>query len=336
MKHELNKDMYFCSRYKNNRKADMKNIVIVHDSENIIEESEVISDVLESSEVHIIDCVGIQDAIKEIEKKGVSLILLDCGKDIDNGIQNCQKLKSNKISAEIPVILMASIDNTENTLKAFKAGAVDFISKPFSAPVLKARVRTHIELQQARDKYVELNELLKYEIELRKDVEKQLLESSIRDPLTNLYNRMKLLASLEDEMTRSLRYKDPLSIIILDVDNFKQINDQFGHHTGDMVLIELSRRISNSIRNCDVFARWGGEEFIILLPHTEKKMAAELAERLRQKLEEKDFDDAGRVTASFGVSMFRDGDGANSFINRADERLYIAKQNGRNRVVSES
>jgi diguanylate cyclase (GGDEF)-like protein len=152
------------------------------------------------------------------------------------------------------------------------------------------------------------------------------------DELTGIFNRRKFSEVMQLELARAKRYGNLLSVIMLDVDRFKSINDTHGHHTGDMVLQKLSQLISNTLRDTDIFARWGGEEFIILASSGETKKSDVLAERLRSAVETCDFAEAGTVTCSFGVTEFRPDDDQDSMINRADHNLYQAKNSGRNRV----
>ncbi len=161
---------------------------------------------------------------------------------------------------------------------------------------------------------------------------KELKRLSVTDPLTGAFNRLKLEEELKQWIDYSRRYKTPLSIMMLDFDNFKRVNDTCGHITGDKVIIEATGHILRNIREIDVFARWGGEEFIILLPNTDLANALELAERLRQKLEEIVYDCVGNVTCSFGVVQMAPVDTPETFMQRADQTLYIAKNSGKNVV----
>ena len=151
------------------------------------------------------------------------------------------------------------------------------------------------------------------------------------DPLTGLYNRLRLNQALQDEVLRAERYKTRLSIIIFDVDRFKQVNDTYGHQAGDNVLVRIADIASKQMRGVDVLARWGGEEFVILLPETNGKMAQQVAEKLRAAIADALFD-VGATTCSFGVAAYIDGDTAETLLARADIGLYRAKLNGRNRV----
>jgi diguanylate cyclase (GGDEF)-like protein len=155
------------------------------------------------------------------------------------------------------------------------------------------------------------------------------------DPLTGLHNRLKFDQALADEMVRSDRYKTPLSLVLYDVDNFKRVNDTYGHQIGDKVLVQLSRFVPNLIRSTDLLARWGGEEFAILVPGSDGQMAFQAAKKLRDAIRHVVFDEVGSVTCSFGVTQFAVEDTAAEFISRADNALYRAKINGRNQVELE-
>lgn len=152
------------------------------------------------------------------------------------------------------------------------------------------------------------------------------------DELTGIFNRRKFSEVMQMELTRAKRYGSLLSVIILDVDHFKAINDTHGHNAGDMVLQKLAQVISSTLRDTDIFARWGGEEFIILAPCGESNQPNVMAERLRSAVENCIFGEVGKVTCSFGVTEFRFGDEQDTMINRADHNLYQAKNSGRNRV----
>lgn len=159
-------------------------------------------------------------------------------------------------------------------------------------------------------------------------------KQAITDPLTGIYNRIKFNQSLAFEMKRAERYNTPMALIMFDIDHFKKVNDTYGHSAGDNVLKSLTKLVSANIRKIDVFARWGGEEFVIQAPGTSLDDAKKLAEKLRTKIEAYDFIEPKNITASFGISIFQSGDDNITVINRADEALYRAKHGGRNQVVS--
>jgi diguanylate cyclase (GGDEF)-like protein len=152
------------------------------------------------------------------------------------------------------------------------------------------------------------------------------------DSLTQVDNRRLLTQLLKEEVNRAERHNLPLSILLFDLDRFKHINDSFGHNTGDEVLQEVARQLRQAIRTSDPFGRWGGDEFLVLATNTDGKQAVELAERLRESLENCVFSQAGKVTASFGITTYQTGDSPETLIRRADMGLYKAKSGGRNRV----
>ena len=165
--------------------------------------------------------------------------------------------------------------------------------------------------------------------------ERQLELLSNTDKLTEVYNRQKFDILLGERCDYANRYKSTFSILIFDIDDFKHVNDTYGHLTGDRVLIDIAKLVKGRIRGDDVFARWGGEEFIILLPNTPLRFAAELAERIRVSMESFAFDEVGRVTCSFGVATHHENDTPGKLVERADQLLYIAKHSGKNTVVPE-
>ncbi|KJR41793.1 response regulator receiver modulated diguanylate cyclase [Candidatus Magnetoovum chiemensis] len=165
------------------------------------------------------------------------------------------------------------------------------------------------------------------------EYERQILhELSIKDPLTNVYNRKKFNDEVQKEIERSIRYNNKLSLIFFDIDHFKKINDTCGHQLGDYVLQELTKVASENLRKVDVLARYGGEEFVVLTPGIALEGAKETAEKIRQKIETHRFNNVGKVTCSFGVTEYMPKEDACSFIKKADYALYISKNKGRNMV----
>lgn len=152
------------------------------------------------------------------------------------------------------------------------------------------------------------------------------------DSLTGICNRRKFLELLQTKIQETERYSMPLALIFFDIDHFKTINDTFGHETGDKVLQELAGIVTGMIRQTDIFARFGGEEFVILVLNDDVRTGLELAEKIRSCVMQHDFPQIGSVTCSFGVARFYTGDTAENFIKRADDVMYAAKQAGRNRV----
>jgi len=161
----------------------------------------------------------------------------------------------------------------------------------------------------------------------------QYKEKANTDYLTGLNNRQKFEIAINEEISRAQRYHHPFSVIMIDIDYFKMVNDTFGHDAGDIVLKEFSQLLTDNIRQADILARWGGEEFIILCPNTQIDGAKSLAETLRVKIQEHIFSDIGQKTASFGVTQYQDGTDLKTVFINVDNALYRAKEDGRNRVV---
>lgn len=165
-------------------------------------------------------------------------------------------------------------------------------------------------------------------------INKRLEKMSSTDPLTGLINKAKLYDELQMWMTYSKRYKTPLTMVLFDIDNFKKINDQFGHLAGDRVIAEISEIICKMVRETDKLARWGGDEFVILLPHTSRPQTLEITERIRKTISEKDYMTGYPITCSFGVaSLTGKMEIIDHFIAAADEALYKAKSSGKNVVM---
>jgi len=174
------------------------------------------------------------------------------------------------------------------------------------------------ELKNSEEKLKKVNELLE--------------SQASTDPLTGISNRLKFDETLDAEIMRSQRYGMPLSLIMFDVDRFKVINDTYGHHTGDDVLREAADLVENNIRGYDLFARWGGEEFMIMVGNSDREHAVFLAEKLRGLIESHRFPGIGNITCSFGVTELIAGESVDRFMQRVDGALYRAKAQGRNRV----
>ncbi|MDH5559637.1 MAG: GGDEF domain-containing protein [Deltaproteobacteria bacterium] len=201
-------------------------------------------------------------------------------------------------------------------------------------------------LMQTLFEFNRSKKLLIIEIEKRKKTESELIESaeklrrlnlqlenlSLTDPLTEIFNRRKFNLDLQKELARYKRYGTPFSVIFMDIDYFKKINDDFGHVVGDCVLKDFSKLIKKNLRQIDILARWGGEEFVILSTESTKKMAMQLAEKLRAAVQKHIFEGVGSITCSFGVSQIQEKDCVEIIQKRADNALYLAKKSGRNKV----
>ncbi len=252
------------------------------------------------------------------------VILLDVVMPGIDGYETCSRLKNDDSTKDISIIMLTSKGEPADKVKGLAAGAVDYVTKPFDAGELIARVNIQVKLQ-------ELYETLQYR-------NRQLEELAICDGLTALYNHRHFQEQLTVEVEKSKRYGEPLACIILDIDHFKQFNDSYGHLAGDAILCEMGKLLKQQIRSCDVAARYGGEEFALLLPKCDRLLAQSCAERIRKAVEDNDFrfkDVAFRVTISVGVASFPDDciSSPRELAGAADKALYEAKRGGRNRVA---
>lgn len=240
------------------------------------------------------------------------LILLDIEMPDLGGYEVCQKLQSQPHTRDTPIIFVTARDEDRNEELGLKLGAVDYITKPVRPSIVLARVNTHITLKKQRD---------------------MLKAIALKDQLTGLYNRYYLLEAAEQRMANAVRHGDPLSILLLDVDHFKRINDGHGHLVGDIVLQRLAMRLADICRKEDIAARYGGEEFVVLLGHCDSTAAALKAEIVRKKIEALK-PEGILTTISIGVAQLGLGDETvERLLDRADKALYEAKNLGRNQVV---
>ncbi|MGM0416476.1 MAG: diguanylate cyclase [Thermodesulfobacteriota bacterium] len=250
------------------------------------------------------------------------LILLDVQMPELDGYEVCRLLKENPNTKTIPVIFVTARDTAGDEEKGLSLGAVDYISKPFHPKLVRARVAIHMSLKKKTD---------------------LLEEIAMYDGLTSIPNRRSFDERLKEESLRSRRNGKPLAIIMMDIDHFKNFNDNYGHGEGDECLRKVAREISHTLaRPADMVARYGGEEFVVLLPETDCAGAKKVAEEVRSAVEALKIPHeyssvADVVTISLGVasSEFRDPTTSKeNLLKRADDALYQSKENGRNRVTT--
>lgn len=248
------------------------------------------------------------------KKKKPDLILLDIMMPEVDGYELCRQLKKDPSTQDIPVIFLSALDHVQDKVRAFQIGGVDYIQKPFEVMEVLARVRTHAGLVTLQRALIEQNEQLK--------------RMATTDALTGLVNR-RYLADMAGKVSGNF------ALILFDIDDFKTINDQYGHHVGDEVLVriaEITRRVIGQHGYC---ARWGGEEFLILLPNFDVKRAYDLAAGIQYEFNEsKGTLGAYHFTASFGVACNLGSLSFHQVIRQADAAMYQGKKSGKNRVVS--
>lgn len=284
---------------------------------------QLLETILERAKYRVVRATNGERALEQIERKVPDLILLDLMMPGMDGLQVCRILKANARYREIPIIFLTANNESKNLIEAFGSGAVDYITKPFNVLELLARVKTHLELKHAKD---QLQQALR-------DLEQLVLT----DPLTRVSNRRHLYRVAEMEIARTRGYQYPFSVLLLDIDRFKQVNDTYGHLVGDEVLQSVASLVKNILRQEDCLARFGGEEFVVLLPHTDSSGAIAAADRIRRLIASSSIVIGGKpisVTASIGVATFQfDDRDLDDLLNRADEALLNAKRQGRDRCV---
>ena len=265
-----------------------------------------------------------ETAIDIAQEEDIELILLDIMMPKMDGYEVCRRLKEDSKTKDIPVIFITAKTDEDSIEKAYDVGGIDYVSKPFKSKELLARVKTQLQLQKLISELEESKEELK------------LLAST--DPMTKLYNRRYFSKISENILDLAKRDETDTSIIMLDIDKFKNINDTYGHQIGDEVIISLAQSLQDFTRSSDIICRFGGEEFIILLPETSLNGAKIISEKIRFEVESMIISLADstnlKYTVSIGVSKV---DSINdkkieTAIHRADEALYKAKQTGRNKV----
>lgn len=246
-----------------------------------------------------------------------SLILLDLDMPVMDGYETLRVLKDDPKTRDIPVIVLSGMDSSQDKVTVFDLGAVDFITKPFEITELRARVRSSLKMSA----------LLK-----------MLAQKAQIDGLSGLFNRTYFDDRLQEEYDRAVRHGHPLSIAMIDLDHFKSVNDTYGHPAGDTVISGVAQIIQQQCRSIDIACRYGGEEFVMILPETAPDQAQILCDRIRQNCEAMSWSQhpSRSVTLSCGVVGADNGEGLTctpaAMLEMVDRNLYDAKQTGRNRV----
>jgi len=278
-------------------------------------------------------------AIATAQKTPPDLILLDISLPEMDGYDVCRKLKEIEQLKDVPVIFVSALSDVLDKVKAFSVGGIDYITKPYDFEEVLARVQTHLQIRRLQTKLEEKTVSLEAEIARRIKAEEELKLLASLDPLTGIHNRRTFFEMAEKELERTLRYGNAISLLMLDIDHFKQVNDTFGHLVGDQVLITFANLCRGNLRSFDLIARFGGEEFVALLPRTDLSMGETIAERLRLLSARTEFTcekTSLSITISAGITNLEANQTLTlaTMIEQADQALYQAKQAGRNRVAS--
>ena len=290
-------------------------ILIIDDSESIL----FLLESILSVDFKVISANRVKKAL-EIIDSSFNTVIIDLMMPEISGIDFIKKIRDNKKYEHIPIIVLTAKHNTEEDIaKLFELGANDYINKPFFSAELVARVKTHSKIKLLTENLIEVNKKLKY--------------FATHDELTNVFNRNAIFDFLENELLRLKRTKSKLVVLMYDIDHFKNINDTYGHQVGDSVLIKIIKHIKEIVREVDLIGRYGGDEFLIILPDTDKKIAGEIGNRMLSKINIEKIrvnDKILKVTISIGLSEYINNENLDKFIERVDNALYNAKKNGRN------
>ncbi len=269
-----------------------------------------------------------KEAILKVRTDAPDLVLLDMILPDMDGLEVLRLIKTRPDDQFIPVIILSVKSDLDSKVTGLRIGADDFLAKPFAEAEILARCAAMLRIKSLQDQL--------------RSTQRKLEEQSITDGLTGLKNRRLFDERLDEEFRRAQRYSDPVSLIMIDLDHFKQVNDRYGHQTGDTVLRESAALVRQSIRDTDIGARYGGEEFAVILPKTHLSGALAVAERIWRDLGRKVYRTEPqasrhqelRVTASIGLAFYpsKDITSSESLVRYADEALYQAKRSGRNTI----
>jgi two-component system cell cycle response regulator len=292
----------------------LRTVLVVEDHEDI---RELLRLQLTFDGLEVLECATGEEALELVQMHAVDAVLLDAELPGISGYDVLAQLAG----SAIPVVVISGRTTSDDVVEAFRLGAHDHIAKPFRGKELRARVTAAVELKRRHDALRHENLILGSE--------------SRSDTLTGLANRRKLEADLQILSSSARRHDHPFSVALVDVDHFKAVNDTYGHGAGDQALRTIAERLEAALRVEDVAGRWGGEEFLVLLPYTDLEGAHVVGERLRHRVGGDPIllDDGSllRVSISIGIA---DGTDVGDLLSRADAALYRAKAAGRNLVLA--
>jgi two-component system cell cycle response regulator len=266
-----------------------------------------------------------EEALVRVRGGDYDLIVVSLGLRGFDGLRLCSQLRSLPEGRNVPILVLVSDGDRRKLTQALEMGVNDYLTRPVDKNELIARVRTQLRKKNYQDR-------LRHNVQLS-------LEMAITDQLTGLHNRRYMARHLDSLISNAQKSNKPLSFLIMDIDHFKSVNDTHGHDIGDEVLREFSNRISANIRGIDLACRYGGEEFVVVMPDTDVEFAHTIAERLRKSVETNSIEisrvpNVLNITISIGIAVSQgEGDNAEKLLHRADQALYRAKREGRNRVV---
>lgn len=268
------------------------------------------------------------EALLKIGHENFDLVIVSLDLQSFDALRLCSQIRSVERMRQLPILVLSDPDESARLLRGLDLGVNDYLVRPLDKNELLARVSTQVKRKRFGDQL--------------RDTLQQSMELAIRDGLTGLHNRRYLESHLASLVRLSASEDRGMALLIMDIDHFKRVNDTHGHDAGDEVLREFARRIRKVVRGIDLCARFGGEEFVVVMPDTDVALAHSIAERIRERVAELPFavaDGAQQldVTVSIGLSWLEHADDSpETLLQRADQALYAAKRNGRNRVMSEA
>jgi two-component system, cell cycle response regulator len=267
------------------------------------------------------------EALFRAAEGGYDLLIVSLGLENFDGLRLCSQVRSLDRTRSVPILAIADAEDTTRLVRGLEIGVNDYLTRPIDKNELLARVRTQIRKKRYTER---LRDNFQMSIEL-----------AITDPLTGLFNRRYMESHVGTLVEQAHARGKPLTVLVIDIDYFKSVNDTHGHDAGDDVLREFAIRIKKSVRGIDLACRFGGEEFVVLMPETDMAVATLVAERLRRRIAGEPFpiqEGARRVevTISIGIATLGRNENAAALIKRADQALYKAKRDGRNRVVPDA
>lgn len=301
-------------------------ILLVEDSKA---QADVTKEFLERNSYEVVWARDGASAIMTAKTTPIDVILLDLILPDITGNEVCRWLKINNETKGIPIIVLTVKSTLQDKVMSLEAGADDYLPKPYNEVELNAVIYAALRTKSLQDELRQRNKQME---ELLAKVE--LL--AITDSLTGLFNRRHFETILRKELKEAKRYHHDVSCLMIDVDHFKRINDSYGHEAGDQVLKEIAQSLRQSMREVDTVARWGGEEFIVVMPRADKDKALEPASRIVRAISQKKFEliPGESVTVSIGIACGTGGnEEAEDLIKAADSALYEAKRQGRNRIA---
>ena len=304
--------------------TDQAHILVVEDKPLYVEK---IAETLSPSYDVVIE-PNPEEALLRSRNQDYDLVIVSLALQGFDGLRLCSKLRAHEETRNLPILMLVDEEDLSSVVRGLEMGVNDYLSRPIDRHELIARTKTQIKRKNYSDK-------------LRDDFQAG-LEVAITDQLTGLYNRRYLSNHLERLIIKSVENDRPISLLVIDIDHFKVVNDSHGHDVGDEVLKEFARRLSSNVRGIDLACRYGGEEFVVAMPETDEAFAYMVAERLRQDVAEIPFkvkteEGELNITISIGITNWEgQGDNVDALLKRADQALYKAKRDGRNRVVSDA